>query len=437
MTETTSVVAPPRAGRRPFKALLSAAFVALFVGLAVATLFRYPDARGVARASTDAWLQFKAASTGTQESNAQQLRVMSFNIRLDGEEHDLRHHWRQRRARVVDLLDTYTPWSVGLQEPFSGQLHHLLLKLPARWMTVGHRQDAAAPLDLGHPTRKWDHQTGILYDSEKLRLLHSHHHWLSPTPHVEGSKSWSSMGARTVTVAHFSVLVQPALELLHVNTHLDVGSEEARREQAALLLRVIRQYQQQYPRAALVLTGDFNAAVGQQAYRVLTGGQGDRLLDAWTACSTRNSSSTGASSRSGGCALGPAVSPSFHGWLGLHANTYGARVLQAALFTLHGMGLRMPTAVPSSLRGVARVALDLLASGWRYPIAEAVPQWPFDRMHVDWILYQPQAEAAGSFGQPGGVVLQPRFVSLVDVRPNELYSSDHYPVLAAFDLTEE
>jgi endonuclease/exonuclease/phosphatase family metal-dependent hydrolase len=414
----------------------------LGIALCVGLLLCLPRQQDVAEAAAAAWRRFKTAQASS--IGVPQVRVMSFNIRFDGQESDARHHWTQRMTRIAGVLAEYEPWSVGLQEPFSGQVLHLQSILPAKWRTVGYRQHSA--FDLGHPSRHDDHQVGILYDATKLRLLRSAYQWLSETPDVEQSRSWGSAGARTINMAHFELVDQPGVELLHFNTHLDMISEHARREQAKVAMQFIRHHSQLYPNAATILTGDFNAAVGQHAYQTLTGP--DALRDAWVECEShqhdRTNTSSGSQSPSG-CQLGAPVASSFHGWQGLRTNLYGVRLLAGAAFTLHGMGFTMPPGIPSTLRQMAGALLGMLRTSWRFPIAEAIPQWPLSRLHVDWILYRqprverdhPVSDSAESAAAPllsSSGFLQPRFVALVDIRADTLYASDHYPLLAVFQM---
>jgi len=413
---------------------LRRAFVGLGLALIAYVLFCCPRSEDVAEASSVAWQRFQS-STGASEPP---LSVMSFNVRHDAQERDPRHHWTQRMGRIAKILDDYAPWSVGMQEPWSGQVLHLQSILPpGKWKTVGYRQDSPAPFDLGHPSRHWDHQVGIIYDSTKLRLSHHAYHWLSSTPEQEGSKSWGSVGARTINVAHFQLVHHPTIELLHFNSHLDVWSEQARREQARMVRQYVQHYRSLYPRAVSVLTGDFNAAVGQESYRILTD-PSSGMLDAWTSCRTLANSTSNLAASSFSCLLGPNVASSFHGWMGLRTNGYAARLLIGSLFTLHGMGLKLPYSVPRTLRALASAVLNFLQQGWSHPISEALPA-SLSRMHVDWVLFQQSAadEQAQQQQVASSVYsFQPMFVSLVDLRDDSLYSSDHYPLLAAFWLNQ-
>eukprot|EP00697_Spironema_sp_BW2_P005092 gnl/Spiro4/16869_TR9082_c0_g1_i1.p1 gnl/Spiro4/16869_TR9082_c0_g1~~gnl/Spiro4/16869_TR9082_c0_g1_i1.p1 ORF type:complete len:456 (-),score=96.80 gnl/Spiro4/16869_TR9082_c0_g1_i1:152-1489(-) len=439
----------------------SGLLMAFVVGVAVLVCF--PRSDSVVSSQLSAWSQFRASSRFSDNNNnhhhnsSVQIPVMSFNIRLDTEESDINNHWTRRLPRVVAMFDEYRPWTVGIQELYAGQTTHLLSALPTYWRMVGYRMDS--PLTFDHRLRVNDMQVAIMYDSRRLTLLHHHYHWLSPTPQVEGSKSWGSMGVRTLNVAHFSIKTGDAssreknnktsssssssstsslFEILHFNTHLDVASEHARREQSLLVRHYVELYSKTYPRAAVLLTGDFNTCVGQKAYVNL---RQTPLRDAWKDCADNAASSSSAAaavaavadsspssttftpSPTTRCVLGSQMASSFHGWLGTAPNLYGARLLQAVAFTLHGMGLTLPLKVPENFREALSAVYTVGHGGWKFPISEAVPEWPYDRMHVDWILYL-----------DGGLKVVPEFVSLVDVRAAN-FSSDHFPVLAVLRIS--
>ena len=427
--------------------------IGLAIFIALAALYPSPDA--TARDIQRAWDEFKGVhltaggkSPTSADASSSLLSIMSFNIRLDCEEHNPEHHWTKRLYRVKDVLAEYQPASVGLQEPFSGQVLHLQSILDKKWIGVGNNHDS--PHDLGHPSRQRDMQTGILYDNEKLELKDWHFHWLSKTPNVPGSKDWNSSSPRTVMVARFLHRGIEDLEILHFNTHLDVKSEDARRNQALLVRKYIDHYSQLYPRAVIFLTGDFNTGVGQKAYEILAGEEQSKsergtdqrkLVDTWTTCEELGAS-TSIPSPCQVVSSSPAMS--FHGWQGLRMNSWIARLLARGAFVLYGMGFTLPMHIPTTARDIARAAYGIFQTGWKFAISEAVPT-SFSRMHVDWILYGKEpaegkglgggeaADAATSAGaRPYSVT--PKFISLVDVRNDELYSSDHYPLLAVFQV---
>ena len=152
------------------------------------------------------------------------ISVVSFNIRLDAEESNPDNHFTKRVSRLARFFNTVRPTLAGLQEPFSGQLLHLESELtPGVFGVVGRyrrlsehsgagtkrknveeqEKEIEEEVDRAHPSRMSDFQTAILYDKTRLTLAESDHFWLSETPRVEQSRSWGSVGSRTVTIAAF------------------------------------------------------------------------------------------------------------------------------------------------------------------------------------------------------------------------------------------
>ena len=344
------------------------------------------------------------------------IPVVSFNIRLDGLERDPNNHFVKRLPRLAGFFNRVEPWLVGLQEPFSGQLMHLQSVLPPYFKAVGYRGHGHGGIDRADPRRHHDFQTAILYDSRHLEMLKSDHIWLSPTPRVEGSQGWGSVGKRTATVAVFRLRDRPKLQVLHVNTHLDVWSEPARREQAQLLLKLVKKWATEHPSAVVFVTGDFNTANGQAPHRFLTG-RHSPLVDAWDACEA--SSSLPARLRCHTNSFGS----TFHGWLGTRVNSYAFRVLHFLLQILHGSGVVLPHHAPASAREGAREVRRVLGQLDLGTLWSGVPA-SWSRLHVDWVLFAPSQR---------GLTVVPRSVFVGDVRSSNC-SSDHFPVVALMEV---
>jgi endonuclease/exonuclease/phosphatase family metal-dependent hydrolase len=375
-----------------------------------------------------------ASSLGMEHDTVSQQRfalpVVTYNIRLDQEEHQPDNHFTRRVHRLAAFFKEARPWLAGLQEPFSGQLLHLQSLLPAEYKALGFPRPADQPQDRSHPARTRDFQTAILFDSSKLRVVESDHVWLSERQREEDSKSWGSIGSRTATVAAFALLKNTAanaltdagrraVDVIMVNTHLDVWSEPARRNQARLVLDLARTWRQRFPNAVCVVTGDFNAANGQAPHRILLDsgfGHVESFRDAWDDC---------ARAPSGSCSQNE-FAATFHGWLGTVVDSWGARLIQYFLQGMHGGGADLPRSVPNlkSLRELARAAWDVLRgftwSGFRSGLPSSI-----SRMHVDWILHAPSFSSA--------VRMEPKVVVVAETRDAN-FSSDHFPVVALFDV---
>lgn len=311
--------------------------------------------------------------------------ICSYNIRLDGEEDDIENHFTRRDVRLSKFFNETSPLLCGLQEPFGGQMLHLGRMLPPQLRYFGWERN---------PTDPHAYQTAIVYDASRLRLLKSDHMWLSETPRIPGSKSFGSLGSRTVTMGAFEFKVKGAqTTLLHFNTHLDVWSAEARAKQTRLLKSIISQWRSEYPGAIVVVTGDFNSANGQLPHSIML--HDNELVDVWDACGEMSH------------CVRNAFSSSFHGWYGTWVDRYMFRGLRWVLHTLHGCGLEM--------RKVVWSAFD-----WTL-LQSSIPR-SLARMHVDWIMVSPEA--------------RPRKVFVGEVR-DAAFSSDHFPIIAQVEFCEK
>ncbi|KAJ9455426.1 hypothetical protein DIPPA_21427 [Diplonema papillatum] len=344
-----------------------------------------------------------------QTQKADTITVMSFNVRLDGLEQNPDNHFTRRVSRLRDTIMKWKPTMIGLQEPFGGQLHDILRALPKghTYRALGYNREGVNPDHLTHPSRHHDFQCGIVYNTAELDLLEQGYRWLSTTPDVANSRDWGSRGIRTVNVAVFKVKKTGETVMLF-NTHLDVWSEAARRGQSAVLLETVRVYKERFRGAAAFVTGDFNSAPGQSAYRTLLAreeAQGVTLHDAWEGTENTND-----------------VAVTFHGWMGVTlSNSVVSRATLSMLFTAHAMGFNLPASVPSSMSLVLRAAHGMLSALPQYGVRESMPLhvWSLSRFHVDWVLHT--AEAA------------PLLVFVGDARDAN-FSSDHFPLVAVFKL---
>jgi len=358
------------------------------------------------------------------EGSASQLVVLSFNLRYECAENNVDNHWIQRLPRIVSLVNELRPGILGLQEVDQmgnpsrerpgAQLNDLLTALPPRYRLATQRPVPPAMAET--PVQ--------LYDSEQVELLEQDYMWLSESPRTPSSMAWGSSRPRVLNVARLRMRGNKpgenhaGLEVIAFNTHLDVRSESARRGQAALIRATIAEWQERHPQAAVVATGDWNTFPGQVAHRTMLTGQ---LQDSWIACAAQGSE----------CVQG-GPAQSFHGFLGaalLHS--FLGRAIVGALATVHGMGVTFDAGsfsrglVPAALAAVRTVAQVFDSP---YALSDALPSWPWSRLHVDWILFaQPSAASVN------GDLLRPAFVGVLDARQSN-FSSDHFPVAAVFDV---
>ncbi|MCW1804767.1 endonuclease/exonuclease/phosphatase family protein [Brachybacterium squillarum] len=204
-----------------------------------------------------------------------QLHVMTFNIRMDNSTNTQpgdADHWPERRPLLVELLEREQPTLLGVQEAKYAQLGALEEALPKHRMIGYGRQGGSR-----------DEYSAIFYDATRLEVLAWDQFWLSDTPDVIGSATWGNTVTRIVTWAHLRDL-RSGTELVHVNTHFDHRSEEARIRSGEAIAALLED--EELAGLPLILTGDFNSpAPNSGAYTTLvTDGP---LLDTWDSAEKR------------------------------------------------------------------------------------------------------------------------------------------------------
>lgn len=201
-----------------------------------------------------------------------QLHVMTFNIRYDreGTAPTSPDYWPTRRPAVTSLLRAEQPTLLGVQEAEFNQLPAIEEALPRHRM-IGFGRDGGSKGEF----------SAIFYDTTRLEVLEWDQFWLSDTPDVIGSATWGNQVTRIVTWARMRDLTT-GRELVHVNTHFDHQSENARQRSA----EVIAAMRERLAGLPVLVTGDFNAhAESSEPYRILvTDGPYD---DTWVAAERR------------------------------------------------------------------------------------------------------------------------------------------------------
>ncbi|MBU1369502.1 MAG: endonuclease/exonuclease/phosphatase family protein [Bacteroidetes bacterium] len=175
--------------------------------------------------------------------NAQSIKVISFNIRLDAASDGI-DRWDLRKKDLSDFLIGEQAVFIGLQEVTKNQLDYLNLELhDYAFIGVG-RDDG---LEAGE-------FSPILYDTSRVIMLSNNTFWLSESPDSV-SVGWDAMLPRICTYGLF-MLKANKQQLFVFNTHFDHIGEEARQKSAELILRKISEVNQE--NMAVVLLGDLN-----------------------------------------------------------------------------------------------------------------------------------------------------------------------------------
>lgn len=182
------------------------------------------------------------------------MRIMSFNLRMDTAG-DKEHAWPHRIPSVRQVLSTFNPDVLGIQEGLPHQVEEL-----DSWL------DEYARIGRGRRADGSDESVAVYFLKKRFECLESGHFWLSDTPDVPGSATFGNSIPRMVTWVRLKE--QGDREWLVVNTHLDHESEPARQAGARLIADFIAEKQGD---SLVVVTGDFNALPESDAVQTMLG----------------------------------------------------------------------------------------------------------------------------------------------------------------------
>jgi endonuclease/exonuclease/phosphatase family metal-dependent hydrolase len=186
--------------------------------------------------------------------SAQELNVMTFNIRFNTSSDDL-HAWPHRKDKVASQILFHEVQLLGVQEALHDQMMDLKERLP-KFNYVGVGRDDG---------KEKGEYSAIFYDTTRLQLLKSQTFWLSETPAVPGSKSWDAAITRIVTWAKFKDKKTKKI-FFAFNTHFDHMGKVARRESAKIILDKVKEIASSSP---AVITGDFNSEPGDEPIQMI------------------------------------------------------------------------------------------------------------------------------------------------------------------------
>jgi len=180
---------------------------------------------------------------GIYNSNAQVIRIMTYNIRYatvnDGD-----NQWEQRKDFLSDQISFQAADIFGIQEGLGHQVDYLA-EQRASFKFIGVGRDDGV---------KKGEYCAIFYNMEKFDLLGQNTFWLSTTPE-EVSVGWDAAMERICTYGFFMDKASGTMFWVF-NTHFDHIGELAREKSAELLVQKIKEVNKDdFP---VILMGDFN-----------------------------------------------------------------------------------------------------------------------------------------------------------------------------------
>lgn len=195
------------------------------------------------------------ASICVRGAAAQDLRVMSFNIRY-ATANDGPDAWPNRRAQLVELIRREAPDVIGMQEALYLQLGEIRAQLPVYGGIGVGRDDGVLSGEF----------SPILYRTDRFDIVNSGTFWFSDTPEVPGSTSWGNTITRICTWAWLREIATGRRFFIY-NVHLDHLSQPSRERSVALLLEWIASRSD--TTVPVIVTGDFNAGEDNPAVRAM------------------------------------------------------------------------------------------------------------------------------------------------------------------------
>lgn len=177
------------------------------------------------------------------ETKNEELKVMSYNIRLGGAK-DGTNSWAYRFPATGLMLEDQKPDIFGVQEAMNYQIKFIEENL-RDYKSVGVGRDDG---------KESGEHMSIFWNTKTVKLLKWGTYWLSETPDVP-SKGWDADCIRTATWALMKCK-KTGNKFYYVNTHLDHKGKEAQAKGLKLVMdRIAVMNKEGYP---MVLTGDFN-----------------------------------------------------------------------------------------------------------------------------------------------------------------------------------
>ncbi len=183
------------------------------------------------------------------------IRVMSFNVRCEDNNGEPRI--TRKNLGVKEILNV-KPDSLGVQEATPEWMSYLKTALPEYGCVGVARDNGSSLFPIGE-------STAIFYLKEKLMLLDHGDFWLSETP--EEPSIYPGAGCNRICTWALFQHKETNVQYLHVNTHLDNASFEARTFAANQICNWLKANYRYIP---VLFTADLNTGESGDAYRIMT-----------------------------------------------------------------------------------------------------------------------------------------------------------------------
>ena len=171
-----------------------------------------------------------------------------------------KHTIAARQPRVLSIISTYRPDSMGVQECSALWRSYFNAKLK----TIGYSYIGASK----------NPKIGIIYNSNTLKPIANASFWLTEQPEtLKISTEWGAASdGLTERLGMYVVfeVIATGERYIHFNTHLDTAKNSIiQTKQTEVLLDYIKTVSEKYDGIPVVLTGDFNYDSSSSAYKTL------------------------------------------------------------------------------------------------------------------------------------------------------------------------
>ena len=175
-----------------------------------------------------------------------QVKVMSFNVRVGSENGTDPMDWPARRKSVKPLLTKENPTVIGLQEASKHQMDYIALEMEGYSSYGRGRKDG----------KDSDEIMAIFWNDSQVECMNKGTFWLSEGAPEEPTKGWDAEFFRTATWGEFT-MKETNRKFFFLNTHVDNEGSQAKIQSILLIKKKIEELNPDgYP---VIITGDFNA----------------------------------------------------------------------------------------------------------------------------------------------------------------------------------
>ena len=191
---------------------------------------------------SDDELDWEAIEITPEVTSDSEVKIMTFNLRVNTSEEDPQNNWSNRRKAIPVMIKTTNPTTFGVQEGKMSQITYIQTNCP--------EYDYVGQGNKGGTSGEF---SAIFYKKDEVKLLQGGTFWLSDTPDTP-SKSFGVNYYRIATWAVFEKIATGE-RFIHVNTHLNFEDDVQTKEMEVLYGRLKEYNADGYPG---FITGDMN-----------------------------------------------------------------------------------------------------------------------------------------------------------------------------------